>query len=99
MILHIGAEQVVQTKTIVAIVDAQETLPEDTAALLEKLEGESALFRIGEEDIKSVVICFADGKTKAYLSPISPATLKKRSTYIEEISAEGGATGKEGQAI
>ena len=65
MYLHIGADYVIRTEEIIAIIDVKNHQPS-------QLSGQ--LITIDEFDQKSYVIT----DTKEFLSPISAATLKKR---------------------
>lgn len=79
MFLHLGGDAVVPTREIIAILDIKLAVQrkdtrKDTGDFLKVAEEEGFLVDISDSSPKSFVIT-----TKhVYLSPISPATLKKR---------------------
>ncbi|MFC7395128.1 extracellular matrix regulator RemB [Scopulibacillus cellulosilyticus] len=76
MFIHLGEDIIVRTNEVVAIFD-YERMKEDQGnlRLLENLKKAKKVNNIGEQLSKSVV--FTDHAV--YLSPFSPATLKRRS--------------------
>nr|WP_162990775.1 extracellular matrix/biofilm biosynthesis regulator RemA family protein [Maliibacterium massiliense] len=86
MILHLGDDVIVQVKDIVSIIDMQESLPGDTRAFLKKAKEDGLVVQVGAEEKKSAVLCQKGTRTRVYFSPISSATLLKRSNYVGRIS-------------
>jgi len=80
MVLHIGKDAMVPLKDIVFILDYKEAMTnDDTNRALKKLEDISHNIYIEKFNIKSVVVARFLDKFFIYYSPISPATLYKRS--------------------
>jgi len=79
-VLHIGKDMMVPLKDIIMILDYKEAKKnDDTNRFLSKLSENAHNFYIEENGIKSVVIARFIDKVFIYYSPISPATLFKRS--------------------
>lgn len=79
MFLHIGSNEIVLIKDIVAIMDIERTTTSQTTRkYLKKCEEKGIITTIGEDIPKSFIITLEGGEEKVYLSPISSATLKKR---------------------
>lgn len=79
MFLHLGENVVVPIKDIIGIFDIQTTMyGSDTIQFLRMAEEDGFVERITKEQPKSFVIAEVDKKSKIYLSPISSATLTKR---------------------
>ena len=87
MVLHIGGDVIIPTKDIIAILDLESTTEHDTRDFLRVAEEEGFIINIAPKDLpKSFIITETkDKKSKIYLSPISSATLEKRTGYIEHI--------------
>lgn len=80
MVLHIGKDTMVPLKDVVLILDYKEALiNDDTSRYLRKLSDTAHIITIDETGTKSVVIANFLGKFFIYYSPISTATLFKRS--------------------
>jgi len=79
MVLHLGGEKTVSEKNIVAIFDA-ESLSEDLFVGAFDTPQEVFVKSVG---YKSIILAVEKGKTKIYYSPISAATLHKRSEHVE----------------
>lgn len=80
MVLHIGKDMMVPQKDIIMILDYKEAITnDDTHRFLTKLGDIAHSFYIEEFGIKSVVIAQFLDKFFIYYSPISAATLFKRS--------------------
>lgn len=87
MYLYLGQETVIGTDEIIGIFDLENTSTSRlTKAFLAFAQKSGQIIEVTSELPKSFVVCEAKGKNKVYLSQISPATLKKRSTYIKELS-------------
>ncbi|MEQ8154877.1 MAG: extracellular matrix/biofilm biosynthesis regulator RemA family protein [Clostridiaceae bacterium] len=79
MFLHLGENVVVPVKDVIGIFDMQNTMySSDTIQFLRLAEEDGFVERISKEKPKSFVIAEVDKKSKIYLSPISSATLTKR---------------------
>ncbi|TCP22148.1 uncharacterized protein DUF370 [Scopulibacillus darangshiensis] len=76
MFIHLGEDIIIRSTEVIAIFD-YERMKEDLGnqTLLMTLEDKKVMHDIGQQMTKSVV--FTDGGI--YLSPFSPATLKRRS--------------------
>lgn len=78
--LHIGKDATVPLKNIVLILDYKEAMiNNDTNAFLKKLSDRAHTIYIEDYNIKSVIISRFLNKDFIYYSPLSPATLYKRS--------------------
>jgi len=87
MFLHIGAEVAIPIKNVIAILDIEtSTLSKDTKEFLKISEEEGFVEAITNDLPKSIIITETDKKSKIYLSPISTSTLRKRSSFINNIS-------------
>ena len=70
----------VSQKEVIGIFDLDKTtVSKATKIFLQKAEKERKIETIGQEIPKSFIIIKHNGKIKVYLSPISSATLYKRS--------------------
>lgn len=79
MFLHLGKNVVVPTKDIIGIFDLETTMySSDTIQFLRMAEEDGFVERITDEKPKTFVIAEVEKKSKIYLSPISSATLTKR---------------------
>lgn len=79
MFLHLGENVVVPVKDIIGIFDMQSTMySSDTIQFLRMAEEDGFVERITKEQPKSFVIAEVNKMSKIYLSPISSATLTKR---------------------
>ena len=79
MFLHLGENVVVPIKDIIGIFDIETTMySSDTIQFLRMAEEDGFVERITKEKPKSFVIAEVNKKSKIYLSPISSATLTKR---------------------
>ncbi len=89
MILHIGANRVVFTRDIVAIIDSACI---DAASInremLASVESEGCLLGPAE-DTASYVFVVEDGTTRIYRSPISSATLAHRCNALDDLVTSG----------
>ncbi len=81
MYIHLGGEKIVRVSEVVAIFDVSiEQFSKLTQQFLEHLRQAKRAETIGDEEPKSIVVT-AD---KVYYSPISSATLKRRTTILTE---------------
>ncbi len=81
MFLHLGADVVVNDKDVVAIMDMETTsISKITREYLQKAEKQNDVINVSYEDLpKSYVVVKNKNERKIYISPISSATLLKRS--------------------
>ncbi len=78
--LHIGKDAMVPLKDIILILDYKEAMTnDDTHHFLKKLKDSAHQIFLEEYNIKSVVVAQFLEKYFIYYSPISSATLYKRS--------------------
>ena len=79
MFLHLGENIVVPIKEVIGIFDLQNSMySSDTIQFLRLAEEDGFVVRISDDKPKSFVIAEVNKKSKIYLSPISSATLTKR---------------------
>jgi hypothetical protein len=79
MFLHLGENIAVPIKDIIGIFDLETTMyGSDTNQFLRMAEEDGFVQRITKDKPKSYVIAEVNKKSKIYLSPISSATLSKR---------------------
>ena len=87
MYLHLGNDVVVLLRDVLAIFDLDNgTVSKITREYLQKAEEENRLQTVTTDLPKSFVVTREQGKTKIYLSQISPAALKRRAQYMENLS-------------
>lgn len=88
MFLHLGENVVVPIKDIIGIFDLETTMySSDTSQFLRLAEEDGFIERIASDHPKSFIVAEVNKMSKIYLSPISSATLTKRtqSVYDEPI--------------
>jgi len=79
-VLHIGKDAMVPMKDVILILDYKEAMRnDDTHRFLKKLSDTAHNIYLEEYNIKSVVVARYLDKYFIYYSPISSATLLKRS--------------------
>ncbi len=81
MFLHIGGDNVVALEELVAIMDMETTKRESTREFLGFAADEKLVVHIGKREREKSIVITAN---RIYLSPISTATLLKRSLLQEE---------------
>ncbi|MGI5998348.1 MAG: extracellular matrix regulator RemB [Lutispora sp.] len=87
MFVHLGGDVVVPVKDIIAIMDIElSDISHNTKEFLETADDEDFIVKISEDKPKSFVLSERDNKTVIYLSPISSATLYKRSRFLDDVS-------------
>lgn len=87
MYLHLGQDTVVRTSDVIAIFDMENTsVAKSTKSYLSQAQKKGYVVNVTLEMPKTFVVCEIDGKTVVYISQISSATLKKRTSFIEDIS-------------
>lgn len=83
MFLHLGENVVVPLKDIIGIFDIETSMySSDTTQFLRMAEEDGFVERITKEKPKSFIIAEVNKKSKIFLSPISSATLTKRSETL-----------------
>ena len=83
MYLHLGAETVVRTDSIVAVCDLDNASSSHiTRETLRAAEKAGKVVNVADDLPKSFVVCREDGKTRIYLSQLNTATLLKRAENI-----------------
>lgn len=84
MYIHLGADTVVRSDTVVGIFDTDNTtLSRHTRDYLAHAEHEGRVVSITYELPKSFVVCVENGRETVYLSQLSAATLRKRIQHYE----------------
>ena len=79
MYLHIGSDEIVFLKDIIAIMDIERTTTSHTTReFLKGCEARNIVKTVGTDIPKSFIVARKDGKVLVYLSPISSSTLCKR---------------------
>lgn len=85
MYLHLGQETILRTSDILGVFDLDTTtLSKHTRDYLARAEKEGRVVTVTQELPKSFIVTAGRDKT-IYLSQISAQTLKKRSSYVDEI--------------
>ncbi|MBU5486408.1 DUF370 domain-containing protein [Clostridium sp. MSJ-11] len=83
MFLHLGENVVVPLKDVIGIFDIEKSMySSDTMQFLRLAEEDGFVERITKEKPKSFIIAEVNKKSKIYLSPISSATLAKRTQVV-----------------
>ena len=83
MYLHLGAETVVRTDSIVAVLDLDNASSSHiTREALRAAEKAGKVVNVADDLPKSFVVCREEGKTRIYLSQLNTATLLKRAENI-----------------
>lgn len=79
MILHLGAETVIRTSDLIAILDAASTENSpDGRLLLGGIRSAGRLIPVSQDPPKAYVLCTREDVLIAYASPISSGTLLRR---------------------
>lgn len=82
MFIHLGGDTLVSSKKIIAILNAEHTVGNNTKKDFLKTEtAKGNVTEINSENYKSIVLT----DKKIYLSPISSLTLKKRAGFVDEL--------------
>lgn len=83
MYLHLGAETVVRTDSIIAVCDLDNASSSHiTREALRAAEKAGKVVNVADDLPKSFVVCRENGKTRIYLSQLNTATLLKRAENI-----------------
>lgn len=87
MFLHLGENLVVPIKDIIGIFDiGTASYGSDTTQFLRMAEDDGFVERVNNEPPKSCIVAEVNKKSKVYLSPISSATLNKRTEIVSNYS-------------
>lgn len=87
MFLHLGGDTAVALRDVIAILDIESTtISRDTKEFLRTQEEEGFVTSVSDDIPKTFVVTESKNGIKVYLSPISSATLQKRSSFISNIS-------------
>ena len=79
MYIHLGERISVHDSTVIGVFDIENTtIGQDTRRYLNAREKKGRVVSVSEEMPKSFVVCMEPEGEKAYISPISAATLRKR---------------------
>lgn len=85
MFLHLGENVVVPIKDVIGIFDIEtSTYGSDTGQFLRLAEEDGFVERITKEKPKSFIVAEVNKKSRIFLSPISSATLAKRTELLSE---------------
>lgn len=86
MFIHLGSNTVVTSKSIIGIFDIEYcSISKRTRAFLREAQLDGRVVNVTDELPKSFILCSEEDGDKVYISGISPATLRKRATYMYEI--------------
>lgn len=79
MFLHLGGEEIVKKKDIVAIFDMDNTtVSKSSRKFLAYAQERGIVVNVSEELPKSYIVTCSEGVDKVYISSISASTLMKR---------------------
>lgn len=79
MYIHLGERISVHDSTVIGVFDLENTtIGQDTRRFLNALQKKGRVISVSEEMPKSFVVCEEPDGVKAYISPISVTTLRKR---------------------
>ena len=85
MILHLGADTVIRTTDLVAILDANSIEnSHDDKQLLDGIRAAGRLLPVSDDPAKAYVLCTREDVLIAYASPISSGTLLKRAERMRK---------------
>lgn len=87
MYLFLGQDCVIDSDDIIGIFDLDNTsVSRVTKEYLSYSQKSGYIVEVATDIPKSFVVCSSNTGTKVYLSQISPATLRKRADYIDDIA-------------
>jgi len=86
MFLHLGSSIIVPIKDIIAIIDISSKKSKVIQEFLKMAAEEDFIEKTSNDPSKTIIIAEINKKSKVFLSPISSATLYKRTWFIDEIS-------------
>lgn len=83
MFIHLGGDILVNSKKIIAILNAESVLGANSSKdFIKTAQEEGFISNLDQKEYKSVVITDKD----IYLSPISTLTLKKRAGFVDSLN-------------
>ncbi|NLW45986.1 MAG: DUF370 domain-containing protein [Firmicutes bacterium] len=83
MFIHLGGDKLINSKSLVAILNADSVLGANSSKeFLKTAQEEGFIANLDQEEYKSIVITDKD----IYLSPISSLTLRKRADFVDNLS-------------
>ncbi len=83
MFIHLGGDTLINSKRIVAILNADSVLGANSSKeFLKTAQEEGFIANHDQKEYKSIVIT----DKNIYLSPISTLTLKKRANFVDSLS-------------
>ena len=85
MYLHLGENIVINTKSVVAIIDIENSTVSSFTRIFKKAEQGKIVTNVSYELPKSAIVCENKGKIQVFISQISTGTLQKRAEKIEAI--------------
>lgn len=86
MYLHLGQASIVRAKDVLGIFDIEtSTISKNTRDYLAQSEKKGKVINVTNELPKSFIVTAYKDDVKIYISQISATTLKKRSSYLEDI--------------
>lgn len=86
MYLHLGQTIIVRAKDVLGIFDIEtSTISKNTRDFLARAEKKGDVINVTNELPKSFIVTACKNDIKIYISQISATTLKKRSSYLEDI--------------
>lgn len=87
MFLHLGQDTVIRTSDIIGIFDLENTTSgANTRKFLSEAQKNGQVVNVTDELPRSFVVAEKNGQITVYIAQISPATLRKRVGYIQDIA-------------
>lgn len=83
MVLHLSGDVVLPLRELVAILDIKALEESDTADFIRRVRPEHIVRVSPHEEQKSVVLALGDHGQRVYFSPISSATLARRTAFLQ----------------
>ena len=83
MFIHLGGDTVVNSKQIIAIINAENSMGANSTKEFIKIAQEKGAVKKLDHDYVSIIVT----DQAVYLSPISSLTLKKRAGFIEDLES------------
>lgn len=83
MFIHLGGDKLINSKSIVAILNADSVMGANSSKeFFKTAQEEGFIANFNQKEYKSIVITDKD----IYLSPISTLTLKKRADFVDNLN-------------
>lgn len=87
MYLHLGQDTVIRTEEVIGIFDLENTTSgANTRRFLSEVQKKGQVVNVTDDLPRSFIVAGKKGKITVYISQISPATLRKRVGFIEDIA-------------